>query len=213
MKEHLENLERLLAYHKHAGMGPGSTWADALQYAIDLMNAAKPLDEAAERGHCTAVLFAILDAEGGFGSNAFEDLLIRERAQTRAEGYAQGRADNPNWGNLRRLNEEWEGVERDLKARLSAAQAEIAQNRGAHLDTHNRLRDVAALRDGAEAQLSAAQEEIEILKQNLIHDGSTSRAENVDLETKLTNLRTAAERQRDYRCTYAKFCEAIEASR
>ena len=108
--EHIETLEDILGYAT-----AGARNAEALRAAIELMRAAQPLDPAAEREHCER-LQQWHPSDGP--KQTLTELLMRARAEARAEGYAQ--AD---------LQHAQAGAEMDRK--LSAARAEIERLKAA----------------------------------------------------------------------------------
>lgn len=117
MKDHIDTLTALLA---------GKS-------AIDLMNAAKPLDETAERERCEALPYDLTHRE------QIEQRIV-DRAQARAEGYAQGAA-------------RYQTAQITLSNQLSAARAELGT---AEAEYQRLLKSHTAARD----QLAAAQAEI-----------------------------------------------------
>ena len=162
MKEHIDTLER---YNTGKTVDIASLNA-ALRAAIELMNAAKPLDEAAESEHC----FHAAERLTGYEWTAprVSKEIESERAQARAEGYLKGQLVGIDMGA--------EDTQRRMQALLSAAQAEI-HNLRIELSETIHMSDY----DKLETKLSAAQAEIERLR------GVYARqcGENDALETKL----------------------------
>jgi hypothetical protein len=177
-----------------------------IRAAIDLMNAAKPLDEAAEREHCAQSARKWWNGE--FTTADVVDLLLRERAQARAEGMRSSRM--------------FERESARLQENLCAAQAEIERLKHAYTNADKDYMSEIEKRSALEAQLSVAQAEIERLSsavdstcgaiRSVSSDHALSRAggdrEAQDrmrrrgsvaggtrgLLTQLSNLRVAAER-------------------
>lgn len=69
----------------------GGNPTEALDAAIELMRAAEPKDEAAERQHCMRAAAEISDGSVS-GQERVAALLMRERAAARAEGVEQAKA-------------------------------------------------------------------------------------------------------------------------
>lgn len=157
MKEHVEVLrEMLCAWHFEEEEA-------ALRAALDLMNAAEPMDEAAEREHCVCV--ASLIWNGPCSAEAAVETLMRERAAAEARGCARGRLEPV-----------------DLPTpRERALEAEIERRRD--VQVHD-----AMLAGQTLLALQAAQAEIERL-QNIERNSLVA----IELATKLSNLRTSAE--------------------
>jgi hypothetical protein len=113
----------------------------AIDAAIEIMRAAEPKDEAAEREHCTQQSYA---AANNPQQGAIVDWLMRERAAARAEGYADGRAE---------FRATFKAELNDYAAKLAAAQAELQELNA------NWKRDVDALETRLE-KLRAASEHV-----------------------------------------------------
>lgn len=77
-KKHMKYLQAAIE------VSPRSAVTEAFDAAIALMRAAEAKDEAAEREHCRQAVIV----EYRRGTPDIEDLLLRERAAARAEGFA-----------------------------------------------------------------------------------------------------------------------------
>lgn len=213
MKEHIRHLEIELRCMKDTHVA-----RPALQAAIDIMRAAEPKDPAAEREHCVRVVNEIMDCDDWWSAPRAR-VVERERASVRAECAGKALEHGSEFGGmqltgwrLRAQNAE-RALDRFQKAhaiqtlQLSAAREELAE--ATHFASYEVNRDL-------QSQLSAAQAEIErlhrILQGNL-SDWSALRAEHTALETKLTNLRTAAGLYMLGSLSETAFYAAIEASR
>lgn len=188
------HIETLKSYRDHAVVLTGAM-QDALDAAIEIMQAAQPKDAAAEREHCVQTLHAFCSMAPGADDVQW---LERERAQARAEGYAAGRAENEA------ANDHYRQTVANLNAvhtKLAAAQAEIERLKDnlVHDQTAER-----SLNTELSTKLAAAQAEIDRLKDYLDHKEHETKAicvlhsncvdaRNAAL-TKLANLRSAAER-------------------
>lgn len=171
--------------------------ADRDAQIAELKRAAVPLDEAAERGICLAAASEVAGNHHSIDLDEVADLLFDERAQARAEGFADGAQRGFNMGEMRHI-ERAENAE----AQLSAAQAEIerlkqerdvmAFERDTHLEA-NQERIATLHTNGVQSlnkQVTELQAEIEQAGRDLREE--IARCDT--LETKLQNLRTAAER-------------------
>lgn len=181
--KHIEVLERNI-----------NEWSDgervaATRAAIELMRAAMPKDAEAEREHCLAVAYEWAKPLS-LDSIPFElirptNLILRERAAARAEGDTVGYTR----ACLTRVAE--------VEAELSAAQAESAERLRVALACGRELAAAkvkAAQAEGEYQRLlkshAAAKAQIERLHDAWEHDLKLADVET--LETKLTNLRAAA---------------------
>jgi hypothetical protein len=139
----------------------------ALRAAIELMRACAPQDEAEERDHVRYVIERCAEAGG-----SFDALVMRERAAVRAECAS-------TMGDLR-----WIIKQRDEQ--LTDAQAEIEELK----------RRTASRGESYGLGLRHGRAEREFVVQQAWDELKAARAEIercAELETRLTNLRTAAE--------------------
>lgn len=219
--KHIEKIEFLLRV-----IGP----TEALDAAITLMQAATPLSSEEERKHIArAICIARHDTDGSFtalSTAAVEALVLRERAAARAEGAAELSACKAE---VRKLQELYDDAIDDLGstgAELAACNADIERLREENekLTTWGPLRRLndewTAVEAALQIKLTERDAENERLRaENEVHvvfiDSYESRT--TELETKLTNLRAAAERvieDRSVACaSFLDLRDAIEASK
>lgn len=200
-----EHIEYLLHFSKHIRESP------AVSAAIDLLRAAEPKDEREENGIVSRAAYRVAEAGTQHACDVAQ-MVKEERAQARAEGYAQGQREHVAVAercarqkhSLKLMSQLGAETERQFAAQLSAAQGEIERFTEAH--AAQTLELVAAQAEGrvvakgyvalearleeANDKLSAAQAEVEN-QQSQVADLQRLGQE---LETKLTNLRSAAER-------------------
>lgn len=173
MKEHIEALERWLPELTLNGPTHAAVCA-----ALELMKAAQPLDEAAEREHCRASFERDMRPLSGVQPMHVE-WLMRERAQARAERHIEIcvlRVDVADW-----------------KRRAETAQVELSAQ--ARLSDIQILEHAAAAQAGrareAETKLSAAQvkiaEQVEMLDRDCTLKAPLSAAQ-ADVERLQTSL-------------------------
>jgi hypothetical protein len=79
-----ELLENLAHGYRQSWTSIDKMRAEALEAAIELMRAAEPQDEAAEREHCKLAVFANHEGWRTGASSPWVELLMRERAAVRA---------------------------------------------------------------------------------------------------------------------------------
>lgn len=140
-KEHIERLENL-------GRSAAASELDArsILVAIELMRAAEPKDEREEAAVVSRAAYRVADAGTEHACDVAR-MVKEERAQARAEGYAQAQ------GEADRL----EAMALEFKAKLRTAQAEITLKHAAFVAE-------GTARDALETKLTTAQAEIERLK-------------------------------------------------
>lgn len=163
MKEHIEALQNLLSFDT---LEPDEE--AACRYAIEIMNAAKSLDPAADLERCKQVAMTICppfefgDADRVSAAEALMQALAQARGQARAEGYAAGY---------------------DAKcADISDASYRCGFDAGSEKEHAESV--------ALETKLSAAQAEIERCNATIVEMTKVGHS----AETKLTNLRAYAVR-------------------
>lgn len=234
-----EHIEYLLHFSKHIRESP------AVSAAIDLLRAAEPKDEREENGIVSRAAYRVAEAGTQHACDVAQ-MVKEERAQARAEGYAQGQREHVAVAercarqehSLKLMSQLGAETERQFAAKLTAAQAEIAQLR-TELQTTKPTWYVSNKLAETEVKLTAAQAEIVMYRKQRGEDRAAcdrsiereARAQNEyasaaselsdlkaqlsaaqaevenqqsqvadlqrlgqELETKLTNLRSAAER-------------------
>lgn len=213
-EKHIENL-KAIARNYPEGDQP------TFDAAIALMRAAEPQDESAEREHCERVVADHLGDWQDIGPHV--DLIERERAAARAEGYSI--SEGSHAAEMRDIdrarNNEAEMIQRYISQITEARAALKAADRKLHLAVADSV--------AAEDKLKAANERIAELETSLARvrgvleaDHTQFRASQAvidELSTQLTALREAAERflrSQHWRDNYAEmrlFSAAIEASK
>lgn len=174
-EKHIEAFERM-----RMNADCATSVADACATAIDLMRAAEPKDAEAELRECEDVFNDIgdelpplpelmTDAQGVACTN----LIARTRAAARAEGYTQAMESHATYASKYLANE------------LAACKAEVERLEALFQQTHGMHHSWVDVAKRLEA-------EVEQLREALESWGSGNYAH--ELETKLSNLRKAAER-------------------
>lgn len=177
---------------------------DFVTAAIELMRAAAPKDAEAERVRCSNVA-ASFDFDARSTRRDRAEVLLSERAAARADGRALEQA-------------EW--LDLNLGGKLSAAQAAAKMWEVRATDLANRIdprMQLPTTEERLREKLSAAQAEIARLRTQ----SEVRRERNIGcdaLQTKLTNLRAAAERvlldgDSERIGSWKNLYDAIEASR
>lgn len=156
MKEHIKTLS---LFYAGSMSKDDARLSQALTAAIDLMNAAEPMDEAAEREHCVCV--ASLIWNGPCSAEAAVETLMRERAAADAAGYVRcAEAEHIFKAAQRKTIEA-------LETQLSTAQAEIERLKTRWREAQNGYDDHVSLCRELATKLSAAESRIAELEKQV----------------------------------------------